>query len=133
MPWILNCNIYNKMEPRDNVNHSEENQEDQNPNPPQPPNANTQIDEGLVILRTLEEQLRDTREPSRVSLATSLDIIVKFITSAQGKLALFLIIGKECMSTIALVWVEIESKNWAFQNNKYCLFLGILEMDKNYH
>jgi hypothetical protein len=86
MPWILNCNIYNIMEPQDNVNHSEENQEDQNPNPPQPPNVNTQIDEGLVILRTLEEQLRDTREPSRVSLATSLDIIVKSIASAQGKL-----------------------------------------------
>jgi hypothetical protein len=42
------------MEPRDNVNHSEENQEDKNPNPPQPPNVNTQIDEGLAILRTLE-------------------------------------------------------------------------------
>jgi hypothetical protein len=40
----------------------------------------------LVILRTLEEQLRDTRDPSRVSLATSLDIIVNSIASAQGKL-----------------------------------------------
>jgi hypothetical protein len=37
------------------------------------------------------------------------------------------------MSTIELVWKETKSKNWAFQNNKYCLFLGILEMDKNYH
>jgi hypothetical protein len=63
MPWILNCNIYNKMELRDNENCLEENQEDQDPSPPQPPNVNTQIDEGLVILRTLEEQLRDTREP----------------------------------------------------------------------
>jgi hypothetical protein len=61
MPWILNCCIYNKMEPRDNENCSEENQEDQDPSPPQPPNVNTQIDEGLVILRTLEEQLRDNR------------------------------------------------------------------------
>jgi hypothetical protein len=74
------------MEPQDNVNHLEENQEDQNPNPPQPPIVNTQIDEGLVIIRTVEEKLRDTREPSRVSLATSLDIIVKSITSSQGKL-----------------------------------------------
>jgi hypothetical protein len=40
----------------------------------------------LVILRTLEEQLRDTRDPSRVSLATSLDIIVKSIASSHGKL-----------------------------------------------
>jgi hypothetical protein len=86
MPWLLNCNIYNKMEPRYNVNHSKENQEDQNPNLPQPPNVNTQIDEGLVILRTLDEQLRDTSEPSKISLATSLDIIVKSIASAQGKL-----------------------------------------------
>jgi hypothetical protein len=74
------------MEPGDNVNRSEENQGEKNPNPPQPPNVNSQIDEGLVILRTLEEQLRDTREPSRVSLATSLDIIVKSIASSQGKL-----------------------------------------------
>ena len=41
MPWILNCNIYNKMEPQETVNFSEENQEDQIPNPPQPPNVNT--------------------------------------------------------------------------------------------
>jgi hypothetical protein len=74
------------MEPRDNVNRSEENQGEENPNPPQPPYVNNQIDEGLGILRTLEEQLRDTREPRKVSLATSLDIIVKSITSAQGKL-----------------------------------------------
>jgi hypothetical protein len=86
MPWILNCSIYNIMEPRDNVNDSEENQEDQNPNPPQPPNVNTQIDEGLAILRTLEEQLSDTREPSRVSLATYLDIILNSNANAQGKL-----------------------------------------------
>ena len=54
---------------------------------PQPTtNVNNEIDEGLVILRTLEEQLRETREPSRVSLATSLDIIMQSIASAQGKL-----------------------------------------------
>ena len=58
---------------------------DQDPNPPQPPNVNTQIDEGLVILRTLEEQLRDTRETNKVSLDTSLDIIVKSIASSQCK------------------------------------------------
>ena len=43
------------MEPGDNVNHLEENQGEKNPNPPQPPNVNSQIDEGLFILRTLEE------------------------------------------------------------------------------
>jgi hypothetical protein len=86
MSWILNFTIYNKMEPRDNENCSEENQEDQNPSPPQPPNVNTQIDEGLVILRTPEEQLRDTREPRKVSLATYLNIIVKSIAGAQWKL-----------------------------------------------
>jgi hypothetical protein len=86
IPWILNCNIYNTMEPQDNLNPSQENQEDQNPNPPPPHNVNTEIDEGLVILLTLEEQLRETREPIRVFLATSLDIIVQSIASAQGKL-----------------------------------------------
>ena len=65
------------MEPQDILNRSEENQEDQNPNPPPPHNVNIEIDEVFVILRTLEEQLRETREPSRVSLATSLDIIVQ--------------------------------------------------------
>jgi len=86
MPWILNCSIYNTMEPQDNLNYSKENQEDQNPKPPPPHNVNTEIDEGLVILRTLEEQLRETREPRRVSLATSLEIILQSIASAQGKL-----------------------------------------------
>jgi hypothetical protein len=43
------------MEPRDNVNCSKENQGEKNPNPPQPANVNSQIHEGLVILRTLEE------------------------------------------------------------------------------
>jgi hypothetical protein len=86
MPWLLNCRRYNKMEPRDNENHSEENQEDQNPYPPQTPNVNTQIDEELVILRTIKEQLRNTREPRRVFLTTSLEIIVKSIASSQRKL-----------------------------------------------
>jgi hypothetical protein len=86
MPWILNCIIYNKMEPRENEKCSEQNQEDQDPNPTQLPNVNTQIDEGLVILRILEEQLRDTREPRKVSLATYLNIIVKSIAGAQWKL-----------------------------------------------
>jgi hypothetical protein len=86
MPWILNCRIHNTMEPQDNLNHSEENQEDQNPNPPPPHNVNTKIDEGLVILLTLEQQLRETRDPRRVSLATYLDIIVESIASSQGKL-----------------------------------------------
>ena len=76
MPWILNCNIYNTMEPQDNLNHSQENQIDQNPNPPPPHNVNNEIDEGLVRLRTLEEQLRETRKPRKGSLATYLDIIV---------------------------------------------------------
>jgi hypothetical protein len=65
------------MGPQENLKPSQENQEDQNPNPPPPPhNVNNEIDEGLVILKNLEEQLRETREPSRFSLATSLDIIV---------------------------------------------------------
>jgi len=41
MSWLLNCNIYNTMEPQDNLNRSQENQEDQNPNPPPPHNVNT--------------------------------------------------------------------------------------------
>jgi hypothetical protein len=65
MPWILNCNIYNTMELQENLNPSQENQEDQNPNPPPPHNLNIEIDKGLVILRTLEEQLREIGEPSR--------------------------------------------------------------------
>jgi len=55
MPWMLNCSIYNTMEPQENLNPSQENQEDQNPNPPpQPPlNVRNEIDEGLMILRNL--------------------------------------------------------------------------------
>ena len=40
----------------------------------------------MVILRTLEEKLRDTREPSIVSLSTSLEIIVNSIASDQERL-----------------------------------------------
>ena len=87
MPWILNCSIYNIMEPRDNVNHLEENQEDQNPNPSQPPNVKTQIEEGLAMLRTIEEKLRDTKEPIKFSLDTYLDIIFNSIASSQRKLS----------------------------------------------
>ena len=77
MPWMLNCNIFNTMEPLKNLNPSHENQEYQNSNPPPPPqNVNNEIDEGLEILKNLEEQLRETREPSKVSLDTILDIIV---------------------------------------------------------
>jgi hypothetical protein len=74
------------MEPRDNENHPQANQGEENPNPPQPPNINIQIDEGLATLRSLVNDLRGTREPSRESLATSLDVIVRSIASAQGKL-----------------------------------------------
>jgi hypothetical protein len=55
MQCILNCDIYNTMEPQDNLNCSQENQDDQNPNPPLSHNVNTENEEGLVILRTLEE------------------------------------------------------------------------------
>jgi hypothetical protein len=40
----------------------------------------------LVILRTLEEQLRNTREPRRVYLDTYLDIIMNSIAISEGKL-----------------------------------------------
>jgi len=87
MSWMLNCGIYNTMELHENLNPSQEKKEYQNLNPPPPPqNENNEIDEGLVILRNLEEQLRETREPSRVSFDTSLDIIVHSIVSSQGKL-----------------------------------------------
>jgi hypothetical protein len=49
-------------------------------------NINTQINEGLATLRILVNELRGTREPSGESLATSLDVIVRSIAIAQGKL-----------------------------------------------
>jgi hypothetical protein len=73
------------MEPSDNVNHAPTNQGEKNPNLPQPPNLNTKIDEGLDTLKELVDQLRGTREPSIVFLATSLNVIVRSITSAQGE------------------------------------------------
>jgi hypothetical protein len=74
------------MEPVDNVNHPQEYQGEENPKPAQPPNINTLIDEGLALLRKLVNKLRGTREPSKESLDTSLDVIVSSIVSAQGKL-----------------------------------------------
>jgi hypothetical protein len=60
------------MEARDNINRQPIDQGEENPNPTQPPNINTQIDEGLVTLRTLVNKLRGMREPSKGSLPTSL-------------------------------------------------------------
>jgi hypothetical protein len=74
------------MEPRDNINRQPIDQGEENPNPTQPPNINTQIDEGLDTIRTRVNKLRGKREPRRESLATSLDIILRSIVSAQGKL-----------------------------------------------
>ena len=74
------------MEPKDNVKCQPRDQGEENPNPQQPPNINTQIDEGLDTLRTLVNQLRGMGEPSRESLVTSLDTIMRSIASAQGKL-----------------------------------------------
>jgi hypothetical protein len=74
------------MELEYNVNHQRTDQDEENPNPPRPPNINTQIDEGLATLRTLVNKLRGTRQTIRESLATSLDVIVRYIASAQGKL-----------------------------------------------
>jgi hypothetical protein len=75
------------MELGDNVNCPPADKGEQNPNSPQPPNLNTKIDEGLDTLRTFVDQLRGTREPRKVSLDTSLGVIVRSITSAQGEMA----------------------------------------------
>jgi hypothetical protein len=74
------------MEPKDNENHTQVDQGEEKPNPPQPPNINAHTDEELATLRSLVHELRDTRKPSQLSLATSLDAIVSSIASAQGKL-----------------------------------------------
>jgi hypothetical protein len=74
------------MKLEDNINHQPTNQGEEHPNPPQPPNINTQIDEGLDSLRILVNEFKGTREPNKESLETSLDVIVRSIASAQGKL-----------------------------------------------
>jgi hypothetical protein len=76
------------MEPKDNENCTQADQGHENPKPPQPPNINKQIDEGLATLRPLVHELRGTREPTKLSLATSLHIIVSSISSSQGKLTI---------------------------------------------
>jgi hypothetical protein len=73
------------MEPKENVNRQVVDQGEENPNPLQP-NINTQIDEGLATLIENVSKLRGTRDASRDSLATSLDVIVRSIASAQGEL-----------------------------------------------
>jgi len=60
----------------------------ENSNPPQPPNINKHIDEGLATLMSLLHELRCTREPSKLSLATSLDAIISSIANSQGKLTI---------------------------------------------
>jgi hypothetical protein len=102
-------------------------------NPTQPPNVNSEIDEGLVILRILEEQLWDTMEPSRVSLATSLDIIVMSIVSAQGKLT-SIFYYRARMYEYYRTYLDINQvRDLGISKQQILKFLGILEMDKNYH
>jgi hypothetical protein len=109
------------MEPQYNLNRSQENQEDKNPNPPPPHNVNTEIDGGLVILRTLEEQLRETREPSSL-LGHFFGHHCAFHCKFPREINLYMILGHKCISTITLVWTETKSKNWAFQNNNIVYF-----------
>jgi hypothetical protein len=73
------------MEPRENPNPTSPQEDTPNPNP-QPKNINMEIDAGLRSLRTLIQDLQNTREPSWLSLATSLDTIVSSIANSQGQL-----------------------------------------------
>jgi hypothetical protein len=53
------------------------------PNPkPQSTSINMEIDVGLRSLRIVIQELQNTKDPSRLSLATSLDTIVSIIVNA---------------------------------------------------
>jgi hypothetical protein len=71
------------MEPRENPNPTSPHEDTPNPNP-ELTNINIEIDVGLRSLRTLIQDLRNTREPSWLSLATSLDTIVTSIANAKA-------------------------------------------------
>jgi hypothetical protein len=66
------------MDPGENPNQKSPHEDTPNPNP-QLENINIEIDVGLKSLITLIEDLQNTREPLRLSLATSLDTIVSSI------------------------------------------------------
>jgi len=70
---------------------------EENPKPPSPnedrenhnpewQNANFEIDAWLISLISLIQDLRNTREASWFSVATSLYTIVSYILNAQGQL-----------------------------------------------
>ena len=73
------------MEARENKNLTQPKKGTPNPNA-RPTNINMKIDEGLICIRSIFKDLQSTREPTRLSLATSLYTIVFFIASAKGKL-----------------------------------------------
>jgi hypothetical protein len=78
---MLNCSIYNRMEPQENLNPSQENQEDQNSNPPLPPhNVNNEIDERLVILINLEE-----RKEKLTSISYYKEIMYEYYSTGLDK------------------------------------------------
>jgi hypothetical protein len=72
--------------PRENPNPSSPHEDRPNPNLDRE-NIKFQIDARLRSLRTLIQYLRNTRVPSRISLATSLDTIVTSIANSQGQLS----------------------------------------------
>ena len=73
------------MEPGENVNTTSPLEDTPNPNP-NLVKINMELNARLRSLRTFIQDLQNTREPSRLSLATSLDTIVSSITNVQGQL-----------------------------------------------
>ena len=66
----------------DLINDPSQNQEVGNQNDEQR-NISLEINVGLVIFKTLSHELRGTREPSHLSLASSLETMVASIENAQ--------------------------------------------------
>jgi hypothetical protein len=58
----------------------------ENPNPNSPQDPYNEINQCLNELKNLIGELRNTREPSHISLATSLDTIIASIGHAHGQL-----------------------------------------------
>jgi hypothetical protein len=72
------------MDLGENSNPTSPHEDTPNPNP-KPTNISIEIDVGLRSLRSIIQDLRNTRDPSQLSLATSLDIIVSSIANSNNQ------------------------------------------------
>ena len=92
-------------------------------------NPEDELHRDLNQLRILSDELKNTREPSRVSLTTPIQNIIESINIAHSEITSLSEIGLEWESIKALVYPKRILKTWISQKPNCGANLQILEQD----